>query len=294
MVSLLDPQEGQLICDPAAGSGGFLIRVFEHVREQVSTQIQQQKDKVQAEIEAQGLSIEEEEKRIEEAFAQMNKELLPSSDDNKPIDTRIGRLAWSCIFGCDAEPRPPATAKMNMIMHGDGHGGFTYHDGLVDINGIFPNRFHIVITNPPFGANVGEDQKVGGSKETRVPEDDSAYLSAVEERYGEPWRQSHEKMKEAQGTSILYLFEIGKGKQNRATELVFVERCLKLLRPGGQMGIVLPDGNLNSPSLNWLRRWCEGKARILALVSLPEETFRSAKGYGESLSCLPAALHRGR
>jgi len=39
---------------------------------------------------------------------------------------------------------------------------------------------------------------------------------------------------------------------------------------------VLPDGNLNNPSLTWLRRWCEGKAKILAVVSLPEETFRSA------------------
>jgi type I restriction enzyme M protein len=38
----------------------------------------------------------------------------------------------------------------------------------------------------------------------------------------------------------------------------------------------LPDGNLNNPSLSWLRRWCEGKAKILAVISLPEETFRSA------------------
>ena len=43
------------------------------------------------------------------------------------------------------------------------------------------------------------------------------------------------------------------------------------------MGIVLPDGNLNNPSLSWLRRWAEGKARLLAIVSLPEETFRSAE-----------------
>lgn len=277
MVSLLDPKEGELICDPAAGSGGFLIRAFEHVREKVSAEIQQQKDKVQSEIEARGLSIEEEEKLIDEAFAEMNQELLPSGEDNKPIDTRIGRLAWNCIFGCDAEPRAARTAKMNMIMHGDGHGGIHYHDGLVDINGIFPNRFDIVITNPPFGANVGEDQKVGGSKETRVPEDDKAYLSRCEERYGEPWRQSHEKMKKAQNTSILDLFEIGKGKKNRATEIVFVERCLELLKPGGRMGIVLPEGKLNTPSMNWLRRWCEGKARILAVISLPDETFSSAK-----------------
>ncbi|CDM59778.1 hypothetical protein LPU83_4144 [Rhizobium favelukesii] len=44
----------------------------------------------------------------------------------------------------------------------------------------------------------------------------------------------------------------------------------------GSNGIVLPDGNLNNPSLTWLWRWCEGKAKSLAVVGLPEETFRSA------------------
>lgn len=151
------------------------------------------------------------------------------------------------------------------------------NDGLVDINGIFPDRFDLVITNPPFGANVGSDQKVGGSEETRVP-DDPACRNKCKKRYGELWEQSHERILNAASshTNILDLFDIGKDKSNRSTELVFVERCLSLLKPGGRMGIVLPDGNLNNPSLAWLRRWCEGKARILAVVSLPEETFRSA------------------
>lgn len=276
MVSLLDPQEGELIADPAAGSGGFLIRAFEHVRESISADVQKQKDRIQTDIEAKALPVEEEERLIIEAFAKLNEELLPSGDNNKPIDTRVGRLAWSCIFGCDAEPRAARTAKMNMIMHGDGHGGIHYHDGLVDINGIFPGRFDIVITNPPFGSNVGSDQKVGGSEETRVPTDGS-YVSRCEQHYGASWRQSHDAMRSALGTNILDLFEIGKGKKNRPTEIVFVERCLKLLKPGGRMGIVLPDGNLNNPSLTWLRRWCEGKARIFSVVSLPEETFSSAK-----------------
>src|SRR5205823_3794805 len=69
---------------------------------------------------------------------------------------------------------------------------------------------------------------------------------------------------------------IGKDKPNRPTEIVFVERCLQLLKPGGRLGIVLPDGNLNNPSLGWLRRWAEGKSKLLAVVSLPEETFKSA------------------
>ena len=164
---------------------------------------------------------------------------------------------------------------MNMIMHGDGHGGIHHHDGLVDINGIFPMRFDAVITNPPFGSKVGADQKVDGGDETRVHRGD-AYRAACRERYGDGWEQSYRRLLDAAGTNILELFEIGKGKVNRATEIVFVERCLSLLKPGGRMGIVLPDGNLNNPSLSWLRRWCEGKARILAVISLPEETFRSA------------------
>ena len=275
MVSLLDPQEGELICDPAAGSGGFLIRAFEHVRGRITSAIQADKDKARAELEAKGLEPEEEEAQIDQAFVALNRELLASDDENRPVDTRMGRLAWSCIFGCDAEPRAARTAKMNMIMHGDGHGGIHHHDGLVDINGIFPTRFDVVMTNPPFGSNVGNDQKVDGGEETRIHKD-SAYRDACLERYGEAWEQSHQRMLDAGGTNILDLFEIGKGKANRATEIIFVERCLSLLKPGGRMGIVLPDGNLNNPSLSWLRRWCEGKARILAVVSLPEETFRSA------------------
>ena len=275
MVNVLDPLESELICDPAAGSGGFLIRAFEHVRGWIAADIKSQKDRARAEVEAKGLDPEEEEAEINVAFAELNRELLSSDDRNQPVDTRVGRLAWGCIFGCDAEPRAARTAKMNMIMHGDGHGGIHHRDGLVDINGIFPSRFDIVITNPPFGSNVGSDQKVGGSDETRINED-PAYRDDCLKRYDEAWERSYQRMLEADGTNILDLFEIGRGKANRATETVFVERCLGLLKSGGRMGIVLPDGNLNNPSLAWLRRWCEGKARILAIVSLPEETFRSA------------------
>ena len=137
MVDLLDPREGELICDPAAGSGGFLIRGFEHVREHIDADVQADKDQARTEIEAQGLDPDEEDARVGTAFAALNRELLPSDEDNRPADTRVGRLAWRCIFGCDAEPRAARTAKMNMIMHGDGHGGIHYHDGLVDINGIW-------------------------------------------------------------------------------------------------------------------------------------------------------------
>ena len=55
MVDLLNPQEGELVCDPAAGSGGFLIRAFEHVREAISDDVQAKKDAARAAIEAKRL-----------------------------------------------------------------------------------------------------------------------------------------------------------------------------------------------------------------------------------------------
>ncbi|MEO1075576.1 MAG: N-6 DNA methylase, partial [Bacteroidota bacterium] len=277
MVDLLDPQEEELICDPAAGSGGFLIRAFEHVRAQIEADIQEKKDVARAQIEDQDLGEDEEERRVEYAFAELNRELDPDEQDPP---SRMRRLSRDFIFGTDAESRAARTAKMNMIMHGDGHGGIHYHDGLVDVNGIFPERFDVVLSNPPFGANVGADQIVGETEQTRGPFDKDI-IQRARSRYGADWQLAHDaflvatkdgKRTDKQGKlPVLGLYEIGMGKPNRPTELLFVERCIDLLKPGGRCGIVLPDGNLNNPSLGWLRRWAEGKARLIAVVSLPED-----------------------
>lgn len=290
MVEMLNPGEGQLICDPAAGSGGFLIRAFEHVRNHIEADLQAQKDAKRTEIEAQGLGADAEADAIEAAFIEINKELLPSTEDNRPVDTRLGRLAWGCIFGTDAEPRAARTAKMNMIMHGDGHGGIHHHDGLVDVNGIFPNRFDLIVTNPPFGSTVGRDQRLGDSDETQITTNEDL-IRKHRDRYGKAWEENHARLLKAQEgrTPVLDLFEIGIDKSGRDTEVIFVERCLGLLKPGGLLNIVLPDGNLNNPSLNWMRRWCEGRAKLLGVVSLPEETFRSSKA---TVKCSIVTLRR--
>ncbi len=60
------------------------------------------------------------------------------------------------------------------------------------------------------------------------------------------------------------------------TETLFIERCVDLLKPGGRLGIVLPEGIFNNPSLDYVREFCEDRARILAVVSLPQETFLSS------------------
>lgn len=272
MVDLLDPEEGHLICDPCSGSGGFLIRAFEHVRLKIERGIAGRKEAARAAIESGKTPDAEKDAAIAAAFAKENLDLDPEREGS-----RIRRLSHDYIYGTDAEPRAARTAKMNMIMHGDGHGGIHFHDGLLDINGIFEGRFDLVLTNPPFGSNVGDDQHVGATEQTRVP-DSKEFRDRCAARYGQVWERVHARcLADAKASKrVLDLFEIGRDKANRATEVLFVERCLRLLKPGGRMGIVLPDGNLNNPSLAWLRRWAEGHARILAVVSLPEETFKSA------------------
>src|SRR5205807_7220761 len=87
-------------------------------------------------------------------------EELQQTIDPQQKGSRMWKLANHYIFGCDANDRMARTSKMNMIMHGDGHGGVHHHDGFINVNGIFEGRFDIILTNPPFGANVEASDKV--------------------------------------------------------------------------------------------------------------------------------------
>ncbi len=60
------------------------------------------------------------------------------------------------------------------------------------------------------------------------------------------------------------------------TEILFIERCLELLKPGVRMGIVLPEGIYNNPFLAHVREFMEDRAFLKAVVSLPQETFVSS------------------
>ena len=60
------------------------------------------------------------------------------------------------------------------------------------------------------------------------------------------------------------------------TETLFIERCLNLLKPGGRMGIVLPEGVLNNSDLQRFREFVEGKAKILLIVSIPSDVFKAS------------------
>jgi len=70
-------------------------------------------------------------------------------------------------------------------------------------------------------------------------------------------------------------------------EVLFVERCIKLLKPGtGRCGIVLPDSILSNPGYAYVRYWILQQCQILASVDLPVETFLPRTGTQTSVLIL--------
>ena len=272
MVALLDPEEGEVICDPCCGSGGFLIKAFEYVREKIENDIQHAKEQIKAQLfdeKYESSSDKKKEgidKRVDEYFTILNQEL-----DTMQNNSRLQHLSSDRIFGTDANPRMARTAKMNMIMHGDGHGGVHHRDGLLNVNGIFENRFDVILTNPPFGSRVEKTLKITEAD----METNSQKIVAYEKKYGEEtYHKAMSQVNDHIGEPILNLYD--SGKLSGLTEVLFIERCLRLLKPGGRLGIVLPEGVLNNTQLQSVRELFEGMAKIILITSIPQDVFMAS------------------
>lgn len=204
-VKMMDIKNDDLVLDPACGSGGFLLHALDEVRKQA---------------EEFNENDEAEKYRFWHDFAQNN------------------------LFGIEINDSIARVAKMNMIIHDDGHTNVIGFDALEDVGkmteknrGFEKNHFDVIVTNPPFGANV---------KRSEHP-----YL---------------EKFALGQNGK--------KSRDNQKTEILFIERCIDFLKPGtGQMAIVLPDGILTNSSLQYVRDFIMERAQILAVVSLPQLAF---------------------
>jgi type I restriction enzyme M protein len=164
------------------------------------------------------------------------------------------------LYGIEINSQLARVAMMNMILHEDGHSNIENNDALDDPSKFHPRRdiklgkYSLLLTNPPFGAVV--------------------------------------KIKEH---SYLANYELGskiKSRNRQNTEILFIEKCLDYLKPGGRMGIVLPDGILTNSSLQYVRDFITNNTQILAVVSLPQTAFRRphAKGGGGAGSGVKASL----
>lgn len=169
------------------------------------------------------------------------------------VANRRFQYANSRLFGIDFDPRLARVAKAMMLIAGDGKANVyrvnsldarewaNRPDGLVAA--VQDGRFDVVMTNPPFAGNISQPEVLGGF--------DLAYK-------GDPSQHR---------------------RANRLTrDVLFLERCLRFLRPGGRVAIVLPQGNLNNISAEYIRRYVMDKARVLAVVGLHVNTFKPFTG----------------
>src|SRR5690606_19740324 len=129
------------------------------------------------------------------------------------------------------------------------------------------NRFDVILTNPPFGSRVEKTAKITEADKYT----DLARIEKYKERYGKAYTEALKQVNDNIGEPLLKLYKTG--KMSSLTEVLFIERCLNLLKPGGRMGIVLPEGVLNNSNLQKIREFVESKAKIILITSIPQDVF---------------------
>ncbi|MBX3037743.1 MAG: restriction endonuclease subunit M [Anaerolineales bacterium] len=226
------------VLDTSCGSGGFLLYALDKVREQASTFYDEG-------------SVEH--FRHWHDFAEKN------------------------LFGIEINEQIARTAKMNMIIHDDGHTNVIAVDGLLSDkemqaktgNKEFKyNSFDFIVTNPPFGSSIKQTEK--------------AYMNQYNLARKElDWLNP----KETNGKITL--------RESQSTEVLFLEQCHKFLTEHGYLAIVIPDGILTNSSMQYVRDNIEEMYRIVAVVSMPQTAF-TATGAGVKSSVLFLRKHKNK
>jgi type I restriction enzyme M protein len=200
MIDLVDINLNTILLDPACGTGGFLINGFSKIRSKIF----------------------ETPDSVFSSWGTTRKDFLETVKSHH-------------IFGVDAEPRATKTAKMNMIMWGDGE-NVVRGNGLdmIDICGdpypYIEQGVSLILANPPFGNKEKEE-------------------------------------------SILNRFDLYKSNKIVKTECLFIEKALDILAPDGELAIVIPDGVLGCQPTECVRTLIQNNAQIKAVISLPKHTF---------------------
>ena len=238
-VEMLDPERNHLVLDPACGSGGFLLYALDHVRREAGRRFPHYE-----------------------------------TDPRQSIDhfNYWHGFAQNNLFGIEVNDELARVAKMNMIIHDDGHTNIVGHDALdflenlEDKNGgLDQGKFDLVLTNPPFGAVI-----------KRVEKGDS-YLRQFELlRYlGKNQPVGADLTGDGGDGGAKQGARAVKARASIKTEIVFLERIHSFLKPGtGRAAVVLPDGILTNSSLQGVRNWLLAHFQLLAVVSLPQFAFQ--------------------
>ena len=252
-IQMLDIKAEDDVIDPACGSGGFLLHALDHVRKLA------------------GQYYEE---------------------DSKEHFNYWHSFAEKRLFGIEINEEIARVAKMNMIVHDDGHTNIIGKDALEPLGaiGLKSDAFAKIMGihretefNPETGRVeevVRRDERKGFSKIPTNPpfgavikEELHSYLKSYElSRYigrnskeGDGFEEDSVDAKSGK-KSI-------KQRASVKTEIIYCERIWQLLKPGGQAAVVLPDGVLTNASLVGVRDWLLERFKLLAVISLPQFAF---------------------
>ena len=171
------------------------------------------------------------------------------------------------LFGIEINEQIARTAKMNMIIHDDGHTNVISSDGLLrddvirertENKGFEYETFDVIITNPPFGSTIKQTEK--------------AYLHQYS------FGNKDVDWLDTKNSAV-------KERDSQSTEVLFIEQDYNFLKEGGYMAIVIPDGILTNSSLQYVRDNIGEWFRIVAVVSMPQDAFK-ANGAGVKSSVL--------
>jgi type I restriction enzyme M protein len=221
-VNMMKPTNEDWVLDPACGSGGFLLHALDAVRKEAS-----------------------------DYYDEGTTEHYKHWHD----------FAKNRLFGIEINEEIARVAKMNMIIHDDGHTNVAGWDALDSIRrmtaqnkGFAENRFDLILTNPPFGAMIKQEEK--------------PYLSTYEMSEVSSAVRASAMVDPKMGKKMV------KKKTSVKTEILFCEQVWRFLKPGtGRAAIILPDGILTNSSLQRVRDWLLSKFQLLAVVSLPQSAF---------------------
>jgi type I restriction enzyme M protein len=174
-----------------------------------------------------------------EVLEQLRSKLFDELDYND-ASSRWRDFAKDQIWGIEINSQLSRVAMMNMILHEDGRTNIENSDALNHVS---------------TWKKAGIKDHYG--KKFSVLLTNPPFGSVIK------WEEKH----------YLEGYDLGKGKKMQKAEILFVERSLNLLKPGGRLGIVLPDGILNTSSLQNVRNFISKKAQIIGIISLPSNTF---------------------
>ncbi len=212
-VSMLRPTSDDLVLDPACGSGGFLLYALDAIRREASEY---------------------------------------HDIDSADFYRHWHDFASKKLYGIEVNEELTRVAKMNMIIHDDGHSNVVGWDALESVEalsrlhpGFKADSFDVILTNPPFGATI----KVS----------DKPYLATFE--------LGNKVTKTKTATKV-------EPRKQQKTEILFLERIKTYLKPGaGRAAVVLPDGIFANSSLAYVRSFIVDNFQVLAVVSLPATAF---------------------